>query len=163
MNKTVKKGLSTLLALSLTAGGAIAVTKLELARSEREKAKKYYDSELERSLYFSLCDNNFDSKTFYVHKNEDNKTIISEKESINGYENKGIYNSTSSFEKVLFTMREHNGKIEYEAVSYEDIEKQEYEDLMYYIIDENAPEGIKKEGFVPDCSITKITFLKKAK
>lgn len=39
MNKTVKKGLSTLLALSLTAGGAIAVTKLELARSEREKPK----------------------------------------------------------------------------------------------------------------------------
>lgn len=57
-------------------------------------------------------------------------------------------------------MREHNGKIEYEAVSYEDIEKQEYEDLMYYIIDENAPEGIKKEGFVPDCSIIKLVFLK---
>lgn len=151
-----KKAFSIIGAMAFIAGAGSITIGLELARQ-----KPYSDLDINNDLSFSMYDNNFDSKTFYVHVSEkDGKTILSEKEFIKEYHNKGIYSSTRSFEKVLFTVRKNGSKIEYETVSFEDLEEYEYEDLMYFIIDENAPESVKSESFVPDCSIINLSFLK---
>lgn len=118
---------------------------------------KYSDFDLEKN-------------TYYVHKN-DVRTIVSTKESVEGYTCLGIYNSKSSAEELFYiSLSMDNGEtINYATISYDGIENDNKKVFEYVedfaLIDENSPEEVS--AFVPACSIVEIdntkTLTKKAK
>lgn len=105
-------------------------------------------------------DNSFHDKVYYVHRN-DNRTILSQQERVEGYECLGIYSSKSSAEVICYVVENDNDTISYRTVSYDDLEGKidEYDNI--YVIDEKSPSSL--DAFVPDCSINMQGYSKTLK
>lgn len=121
------------------------------------------DSESAKNILSDKYDENFVKRTYYVHSN-DKRTILSQNESVAGYDLLGIYISRSASDAIIYMIKDNgDGTITYKALDYDELDKiPDRESLKLYVIDENSPEGLNG-AFVPPISIDEIGYSKNYK
>ena len=88
--------------------------------------------------------------------------ILSLNKEVEGYSLIGIYSSKSSSDKVLYIFNSNTKKVM--AVDYDYLEEHKLEDGdNVYVITEYAPESVKKDAFIPECSIDETGYEKTLK
>ncbi len=160
MNKKNRKLIAVGLSAVMIVGGVkLAYEVYENDINVRRDINRFLSAHFMSSTYYSIPDglkySDFNSnEIYYVHRN-DNKTIVSNKDYVEGYECLGIYNSMNSADAIFYyKISNGEGLVAYQVVSYDDIEGDKspfnmLEDLT--LIDENSPDEVT--AYIPDPSI----------
>lgn len=117
----------------------------------------FFDSHYYVPNGVKYSDFDYQNKTYYVHSN-DKRTIVSDKNSIDGYECLGIYDSKNSADAIFYyIVSDSTGAYEFNTVSYDDLQNDKnpldvLDDLA--LIDESSPEEVS--AYVPEPSIAPL-------
>lgn len=159
MNDKVKKMICVAASVSIMAGVATYMTPIIINSKEKysdsDSYSSYDDVLLDDALEFN---DEFNRSTFYVQKNNDEE-FLSLNEEVEGYNCEGIYSSKSSSDKVLYILNIDTKKaiaVDYDYLENYQLKKEE----KVYVITKNSPASIKKQTFIPRCSIDKIGYSK---
>lgn len=121
------------------------------------------DSDSAKNILSDEYDSDFHLKNYYVHSNG-KRTILSQNESVDGYDLLGIYISRSASDAIIYMIIDNgDGTITYKIIDYDELDKiPDRESLKLYVIDEKSPEELTG-AFVPSVSIGEIGYSKNYK
>ena len=165
MDKKTKKIIWAIGIVTIMTGTFTAITPTVIKNDERytdaDSYSDYYTYDDISPVNQLTFNDEFNRRTFYVQKKDDS-TILSLNKEVEGYNLIGIYSSKSSSDKVLYIFNSNTKKVM--AVDYDYLEEHKLEDGdNVYVITEDAPESVKKDAFIPECSIDKIGYTKTLK
>ena len=160
MDKKTKKIICAIGVVTIMTGTVATLTPA-LVNNNESNYNNYSDADYTSQVNDLAFDDEFNRRTFYVQKNDDS-TILSLNKDVEGYNLMGIYSSKSSSDKVLYIFNSNTKKVM--AVDYDYLEGHVLEEGdNVYVITEDAPESVKKDAFIPECSIDKIGYSKTLK
>lgn len=165
MDKKTKNIICSIGIVTIMTGTFAAITPSVVKNDERytdeDSYSNYYTYDDISPVNQLAFDDEFNRRTFYVQKKDDS-TILSLNKEVEGYNLMGTYSSKSSSDKVLYIFNSNTKKVM--AVDYDYLEEHKPEDGdNVYVITEDAPESVKKDAFIPECSIDKIGYTKTLK
>ena len=165
MDKKTKKIICAIGIVTIMTGTFAAITPTVIKNDERytdaDSYSDYYTYDDISPVNQLTFNDEFNRRTFYVQKKDDS-TILSLNKEVEGYNLIGIYSSRSSSDKVLYIFNSDTKKMM--AVDYDYLEEHKLEvGDNVYVITEYAPEIIKKDAFIPECSIDETGYEKTLK
>lgn len=165
MDKKTKKIICAIGVVTIMTGTFAAISPSVIKNDERytdaDSYSDYYTYDDISPVNQLTFNDEFNRRTFYVQKKDDS-TILSLNKEVEGYNLIGIYSSKSSSDKVLYIFNSNTKKVM--AVDYDYLEEHKLEDGdNVYVITEDAPESVKKDAFIPECSIDETGYEKTLK